>query len=196
MSIGGIVALLLMIRCTRCFCCPHCSTKLIAVSAEQGGKQVEWKCYGCEWKSSSISLTAGDASALTSEFVLIEFTVAKTSEMIDKETTRKETVMNMAAECVRFELGIKEMPTPSPYSILLEEETKPWKDIQDRHKDILDKQKAVELSLNQPVASLPTYASLLSKRTVKCSECSKKGVFGLLCKPQVQPLIGDSSLYV
>lgn len=185
-----------MIRCTRCFCCPHCSTKLIAVSAEQGGKQVEWKCYGCEWKSSSISLTAGDASALTSECVLIEFTVAKTSEMIDKETTRKETVMNMAAECVRFELGIKEMPTPSPYSILLEEETKPWKDIQDRHKDILDKQKAVELSLNQPVASLPTYTSLLSKRTVKCSECSKKGVFGLLCKPQVQPLIGDSSLYV
>ncbi len=157
---------------------------------------MEWKCFGCEWKSSSISLTAGDASALTSEFVLIEFTVAKTSEMIDKETTRKETVMNMAAECVRFELGIKEMPTPSPYSILLEEETKPWKDIQDRHKDILDKQKAVELSLNQPVASLPTYASLLSKRTVKCSECSKKGVFGLLCKPQVQPLIGDSSLYV
>lgn len=123
------------------------------------------------------------------------FIVAKTSQLIDKENAHKETIMNMAAECVRFELGIKEIPTPNPYSILLEEESKPWKDIQDHHKEIMDKQKAVELSLNQSVEFLPTRASLLSKMTVKCSECSKKGVFGLVYKPQVQPLIGDSSLF-
>lgn len=111
---------------------------------------MEWKCFGCEWKSSSISLTAGDASALTSEFVLIEFTVAKTSEMIDKETTRKETVMNMAAECVRFRVGHQ----GDAHSKSLFDSTgggnKTLEGIQDRHKDILDKQKAVELSLNQP----------------------------------------------
>lgn len=185
-----------MDRCVRCFCCPRCSTKLIAVSVDQSDQQVEWKCFGCDWKSGSISLTAEDVNALIGVILFFAFTVVKTSQSIDKENTQKDTVMNMAAECVRFELGIKEITSLNPYSILVQEESKPLRDVHNRRQEILDKQKAVEVSLRQPMELLPNRACLLSKMTIKCSECSKKGAFGLLCKPQVQPLLGDSSLYM
>ena len=183
----------MIIRCFSCFLCPICNSQLCGLKDENTSCW-EWTCFGCSWKSLLNATTLSELKCLKYWWI---WYIAISNNQINQNRENELNTLKSAAECVRFELGLSDNVRPSPYDMPYTHSKKSNAQIREEKQTVVHQQQdKIESQLCATSLTLPVHPSLRAKRTIKCLSCSQEGISGLLCKPQVQPLLGDSSLFI
>ena len=98
------------------------------------------------------------------------------------------------SKCIRHDLNIPTSPSIRHYTTPLSVQDSLEKHFHEEEEEQIRKLR-LQLSAVASSADLrPLPSRLRSKYSVRCRDCSEKGFPGILLKPQIQPLLGDSSL--
>lgn len=168
-------------HCLHCYLCPFCESRLCGIRDSESSP-VTWRCFHCNWNSESINLSGDSVSDLQT----------KTFQLLRANHKSIKEELKSISKCICDELNIRSTPPAlySPTSIhrsldkhLREEE---------QEKIRKTRQHLAETPESNPV--LPHPSTLRCKYTIRCLHCLESNMSGMLLNPQIQPLLGDSSL--
>lgn len=182
--------------CHACYLCPQCKSQLSARKLKPENTEEEisivWNCSYCNWNSKQCSISANSVSLLKGWKHVCMWLVDITSKTIISIEQENKQMIKSAAECISYELNLKPQNPSSYYLASL-----PLKSSTDE-KYKMEQKEHIESIRNQICyksrKSLPIPSKLRTKSTITCQTCKNKDELTLLVKPQIQPILGDSSL--
>lgn len=114
--------------------------------------------------------------------------------MISTSHRNESNEVEAISKCIRHDLNIPTSPSIRHYTTPLSVQDSLERHFHEEEEEQIRKLR-VHLSSSPPSPDFrPQPSRLRSKYSVKCKDCSEKGFPGILLKPQIQPLLGDSSL--
>lgn len=183
--------------CHACYLCPQCKSQLSAMKLKQEKTEEEisvvWNCSYCNWNSKQCSISANSVSLLKGYKSVYVWSIEITSKTILSIEQENKEMIKSAAECISFELNLKPQNQSSYYLASLPQKSSTDEKYKMEQKERIDTiRKQISYKSRQ---SLPIPSKLRIKSTITCQTCKKKDELSLLVKPQIQPILGDSSLF-
>ena len=114
--------------------------------------------------------------------------------MISATNRTESSEVEAISKCIRHDLNIPTSPSIRHYTTPLSVQDSLERHFHEEEEEQIRKLRLHLSASPSSTAVRPEPSRLRSKYSVKCRDCSEKGFPGILLKPQIQPLLGDSSL--